>query len=124
MASDLRARISRERTAKHHADDHREKDERDGQPKCALVRILLRANTRRRCARPKTGSVERIFAKEERVETDQRVSGDDDLRRWVLTLAAKEGLWPEATRVRELREDDEPNVVSEDPTGLAKPSEA
>ena len=23
--------------------------------------------------------------------------GDDELRRWVLTLAAKEGLWPEAS---------------------------
>jgi branched-chain amino acid transport system permease protein len=42
----------------------------------------------------------------------------------VMMLYKPEGLWPEATRVRELREDDEPNVVSEDPTGLAKPSEA
>jgi branched-chain amino acid transport system permease protein len=42
----------------------------------------------------------------------------------VMMLYKPEGLWPEATRVRELREDDEPNVVSEDPTGLAKPAEA
>jgi branched-chain amino acid transport system permease protein len=42
----------------------------------------------------------------------------------VMMLYKPEGLWPEATRVRELREDDEPNVESEDPTGLAKPAEA
>jgi branched-chain amino acid transport system permease protein len=42
----------------------------------------------------------------------------------VMMLYKPEGLWPEATRVRELREDDEPNVESEDPTGLARPSEA
>ncbi len=38
----------------------------------------------------------------------------------VMMLYKPEGLWPEATRVRELRGDDEPNVVSEDETGLAK----
>ena len=41
----------------------------------------------------------------------------------VMMLYKPEGLWPEATRVRELREDDEPNVTSEDHTGLAKPTE-
>ena len=41
----------------------------------------------------------------------------------VMMLYKPEGLWPEATRVRELREDDEPNVISEDHTGLAKPTE-
>ena len=41
----------------------------------------------------------------------------------VMMLYRPEGLWPEATRVRELREDDEPNVTSEDHTGLAKPTE-
>jgi branched-chain amino acid transport system permease protein len=41
----------------------------------------------------------------------------------VMMLYKPEGLWPEATRVRELREDDEPNVTSEDHTGLAKPVE-
>jgi hypothetical protein len=40
-----------------------------------------------------------------------------------MMLYKPEGLWPEATRVRELREDDEPNVTSEDHTGLAKPVE-
>jgi branched-chain amino acid transport system permease protein len=38
----------------------------------------------------------------------------------VMMLYKPEGLWPEATRVRELREDEEPNVTVEDPTGLAK----
>ncbi len=42
----------------------------------------------------------------------------------VMMLYKPEGLWPEATRVRELREDEEPNESIEDPTGLAKPSEA
>jgi branched-chain amino acid transport system permease protein len=42
----------------------------------------------------------------------------------VMMLYKPEGLWPEATRVRELHEDEEPNVVPEDPTGLAKPVEA
>ena len=41
----------------------------------------------------------------------------------VMMLYKPEGLWPEATRVRELRDDDEPNVTSEDHTGLAKPTE-
>ncbi|MFN8466841.1 MAG: branched-chain amino acid ABC transporter permease [Caldilineaceae bacterium] len=41
----------------------------------------------------------------------------------VMMLYRPEGLWPEATRVRELRDDDEPNVTSEDHTGLAKPTE-
>ncbi len=41
----------------------------------------------------------------------------------VMMLYKPEGLWPEATRVRELRDDEEPNVVSEDHTGLAKPAE-
>ena len=39
----------------------------------------------------------------------------------VMMLYKPEGLWPEATRVRELREEDTPNVTVEDPTGLAKP---
>jgi branched-chain amino acid transport system permease protein len=38
----------------------------------------------------------------------------------VMMLYKPEGLWPEATRVRELHEEDEPNVTVEDPTGLAK----
>lgn len=40
----------------------------------------------------------------------------------VMMLYKPEGLWPEATRVRELHEEDEPNVTIEDPTGLAKPA--
>ena len=40
----------------------------------------------------------------------------------VMMLYKPEGLWPEATRVRELHEDEEPNVVVEDETGLAKAS--
>jgi branched-chain amino acid transport system permease protein len=39
----------------------------------------------------------------------------------VMMLYKPEGLWPEATRVRELHEaDEEPNVLIEDPTGLAE----
>jgi branched-chain amino acid transport system permease protein len=51
----------------------------------------------------------------------------NEFRWWVygavlvtMMLYKPEGLWPEATRVRELHEEDEPNVVVEDPTGLAK----
>jgi len=51
----------------------------------------------------------------------------NEFRWWVygavlvaMMLYKPEGLWPEATRVRELREEEEPNVTVEDPTGLAK----
>jgi branched-chain amino acid transport system permease protein len=39
----------------------------------------------------------------------------------VMMLYKPEGLWPEATRVRELHEEDAPNVTVEDDTGLARP---
>ena len=37
-----------------------------------------------------------------------------------MMLFRPEGLWPDAVRERELLEDHEPNVIDEDPTGLAK----
>ncbi|MBE2239166.1 MAG: leucine/isoleucine/valine transporter permease subunit [Caldilineaceae bacterium] len=51
----------------------------------------------------------------------------NEFRWWVygavlvmMMLYRPEGLWPDATRERELLEDKEPNVIDEDPTGLAE----
>ncbi len=51
----------------------------------------------------------------------------NEFRWWVygavlvaMMLFRPEGLWPDAVRERELLEDHEPNVIDEDPTGLAK----
>ena len=51
----------------------------------------------------------------------------NEFRWWVygavlvaMMLFRPEGLWPDAVRERELLEDHGPNVIDEDPTGLAK----